>query len=179
MKKLYMILPLALILCFMVACQQGEEIAELEEFKAQAEVEEQNKEIVRNIVTAIDEGNPDKFREFMADDFMCYYIGAPEPMDADTSIQIIKSFYEAFPDNTHVIDEIIAEGDTVAVRLTQHATHKGEFEGIPATGNKVIIPAMHFITLVDGKIKEWWLLEENLGLMMQLGMELKPKEGEK
>jgi steroid delta-isomerase-like uncharacterized protein len=160
----------------MVGCQDKEAMAELEEFKAQAEVEEQNKSIVRDIVTAIDEGNPDKFLEFMADDFICYYIGAPEPMDAATSIQVIKSFYEAFPDNTHVIDEIIAEGDKVAVRFTQHATHEGDFEGIPATGNKVTIPAIHTITFVDGKIKEWWLLEENLGLMMQLGMELTPKK---
>ena len=46
MKNLYMILPLALILCFMVGCQDKEAIAELEAMKAQAEVEEQNKEIM-------------------------------------------------------------------------------------------------------------------------------------
>ena len=176
MKKFCMILSLVLVLCFVYGCQDKEAMAELEAMKAQATVEEQNKALVREIVTAIDEGNPDKFLEFMADDFVCYYIGAPKPMDAVTIIQVIKSFYEAFPDNTHVIDEIIAEGDKVAVRFTQHATHEGDFEGIPATGNKITIPAMHFIIFADSKIKEWWLLEENLGLMMQLGMELKPKE---
>ena len=46
MKKLRMILPLALILCFVVGCQDKEAMAELEEFKAQAVVEERNKEIV-------------------------------------------------------------------------------------------------------------------------------------
>ncbi len=46
MKKLCMILPLALILCFMVGCQNQEAMAELEEMKAQAEVEEQNKEVI-------------------------------------------------------------------------------------------------------------------------------------
>ena len=43
MKKLLMILPLAMILCFMVSCQDKESMAELEEFRAQAEVEEKNK----------------------------------------------------------------------------------------------------------------------------------------
>jgi len=43
MKNLYMILPTALILCFMVGCQDKEAMAELEKFKAQVEVEEQNK----------------------------------------------------------------------------------------------------------------------------------------
>ena len=45
-KKYLMTLPLALILCLMVGCQDKEAMAELEEFKAQAAVEEQNKEIV-------------------------------------------------------------------------------------------------------------------------------------
>jgi len=49
MKKLCMVLPLALILCFMVGCQDKETMAELEAMKAQAEVEEQNKEIVKRI----------------------------------------------------------------------------------------------------------------------------------
>ncbi len=50
MKKLLMILPLALILCFMVGCQDKEAMAELEEFRAQAKVEEQNKEISKSLL---------------------------------------------------------------------------------------------------------------------------------
>ena len=41
MKKLFMILPLALILCFTVGCQDKEAMAELEEYRAQAALEEQ------------------------------------------------------------------------------------------------------------------------------------------
>ena len=46
MKKLFMILPLVLVLCFAFGCQDKEATAELEEFKAQAALEEQNKELV-------------------------------------------------------------------------------------------------------------------------------------
>lgn len=103
----------------------------------------------------------------------------PEPIDADTAIQGIKAFYEAFPDFSHVIDEIIAEENKVAIRFTQHGTHTGEGIGIPATGKKVEYPAIRTITFVDGKIKGWLLLEDNLDMMTQLGTEMKPKEEEK
>ena len=35
------------------------------------------------------------------------------------------------------------------------------------------------VTIADGKIVEAWGIEDNLGMMMQLGFELEPKEGEK
>ena len=50
MKNYMIILPLALILCFMVGCQDKEAMAELEEFRAQAAVEEQNKELVTRLI---------------------------------------------------------------------------------------------------------------------------------
>jgi hypothetical protein len=53
MKNLSMILPLALILCFMVGCQDKAAMAELEEFKAQAAVEEQNKALVMRYFGAL------------------------------------------------------------------------------------------------------------------------------
>jgi len=127
-------------------------------------------------VTAIDEGNPERFREYVTDDFICQFIDTPEQLDIDTTILGIKGFYEAFPDLTHVEDEIIAEADKVAVRYTQHGTHTGDFDGIPATGKQVVFPAIHTITFVDGKAKEWRLLEDNFGLKQQLGMNLKPKD---
>ena len=78
-----------------------------------------------------------------------------------------------------MIEEVISDGDKVAVKLTQNGTHKAEYMGIPATGVKATLPAMHLITIVDGKIKESFAVEDYLGLYMQLGMELKPKEAEK
>ena len=77
-----------------------------------------------------------------------------------------------------MIEDVIAEGDKVAVKLTQNGTHKAEYEGIPATGIKATLPAMHLITIADGKIEQWFAVEDYLGLYMQLGMELKPKEDE-
>jgi murein DD-endopeptidase MepM/ murein hydrolase activator NlpD len=57
MKSFRMILLLALILCFMVSCQDKEAMAELEAMKAQAEIEEQNKEIIRRWIEEVNKEN--------------------------------------------------------------------------------------------------------------------------
>ena len=139
---------------------------------------EENKELVRRLYEQIDEGNLDRVKELMADDCVLHYVGMPEPLGSDSTIQLIREFFTAFPDYIHVIDDMIAAGDKVAVRLTFHATHKKEFEGIPATGNKVTYSGMHMITISEGKLQKMWVLEDILGLMQQLGMELKPKDVE-
>ena len=179
MKKLCMILPMTLIICFMVGCQDKEAMAELEEMKAQAEIEGKNKEIAKELFTAIDAGDFDRLNVLFADDFAVDAPGLPEPLRKDMLFQLIKTHYTAFPDWIHVIEDVIADGDKVAVKLTQNGTHKAEYEGIPATGVKATLPAMHLISIVNGKIKEWFAVEDYLGLYMQLGMELKPKEEKK
>ena len=73
MKKLYMILPLALILCFMVGCQDKEAMAELEEFRAKAALKEQNKELARKWLEAWNKGNFETFKELLAPDFVLYF----------------------------------------------------------------------------------------------------------
>jgi len=179
MKKLLCVIPLVILLCFTFACQNNAEKAELEKFRTQAKVEEQNKEIVRNFFAAIDKGNLDRIKELTADDFALYAPGLAEPWGVDSLLEDIKTFYTAFPDNTHMIDDIIAEGDKIAVRLTSSASQKEDYAGIPATSKKVAISAIHMMVITNGKINRFWALEDTLGFMNQLGMELKPKEVKK
>jgi predicted ester cyclase len=58
-------------------------------------------------------------------------------------------------------------------------THEGEYMGIPSTGNKINYTAMVKARFSEGKIVKAWGVGDILTLMQQLGMELKPKEGEK
>jgi len=74
MKKLFMILPLALILCVMVGCQDKAAMAELEAFKAQAAVEEQNKEIVKRYYELMDQRNPE-FLELLSEGYVAHFPG--------------------------------------------------------------------------------------------------------
>ncbi len=180
MKKLLMILPLALILCFMVGCQDKEAMAKLEAMKAQAEVEEQNKELALKMMEAWGKGDFVSYKELLAPDFVFYYpSNSTNPMSQEETIEIRKMLPKAFPDISWSIEELIATEDKVIIRFIERGTHEGEFMGIPATGNKYETSGISIRRIENGKIVEEREEFDVLGLMQQLGMELKPKEGEK
>jgi predicted ester cyclase len=70
-------------------------------------------------------------------------------------------------------------GDRIIAWLTVTGTHKGEFQGIQATGNKVEINGFDMFRIQDGEIVEEREEIDMLSLYQQLGMELKPKEAKK
>jgi predicted ester cyclase len=82
----------------------------------------------------------------------------------------------SLPDYNHTIEDVIAQGDKVVIRATNRGTHEGEFLGIPPTGKKVEYTGILIGRFVDGKLAEGWSEVNILGINMQLGMELKPKE---
>ncbi len=180
MKKLLIILPLALILCFMVGCQDKEAMAELEAMKAQAEVEEQNKELARKMMEAWGKGDFVSYKELLAPDFVFYFpSNSPNPMSPDELIEFAKMYRKAIADISWNMEELIASEDKVIIRFIEKGTHVGEFMGIPATGNKYETSGIGIIRIENGKIVEMREEFDMLGLYQQLGMELKPKEGEK
>jgi len=180
MKKLCMILPLALILCFMVGCQDKEAMAELEAMKVQAEVEEQNKELARAVWEGWDKGEFEAFKELLAPDYVNYYPSrSTRPISREEIIEIGKMQRKAFPDLAFSIEELIAIEDRVIVRIILSGTHEGEYQGIPATGNKIVGSGILIGRIENGKFVEDRAEFNMLGMLMQLGMELKPKEEEK
>ena len=180
MKKLCMILPLALILCFTVGCQDKEAMAELEAMKAQAEVKEQNKALVNRMYEAFSTGDFEAYKEVVAPEYVWYFPSrSTKPVSREETIEFVKMLRNAFPDITYSIEELIAVEDRVISRFIVRGTHEGEFEGIPATGNKIESGGIVMTRIENGKIVEDKEEVDLLGLMMQLGMELKPKEAEK
>jgi len=180
MKNLLIILPLALILCFVVGCQDKEAMAELEAMKAQAEVEEQNKELVTRLIEELNrKSNFEIWKELCAPEFAYYYPSeTTEPMSLEQIIAVFQILYQSFPDYSWNIHELIAKENRVIAWTNFTGTHEGEYQGIPATGNKVRLSIISIFEIKDGKCIESREEEDALGFMMQLGMELKPKEGE-
>jgi steroid delta-isomerase-like uncharacterized protein len=178
MRKLCMILPLALILCFMVGCQDKEAMAELDAMKAQAAIEEQNALLIRQFMEKMDEnaGLNDELLGLLADDFEWHMGGIPEPLNKEASEQFVAMLYSGFPDFSHTLEDMIAKGDKVAARCVARGTHEREFQGIPPTGNNIEYGSLELWKIEDGKISRLWIQSDMLGLMQQLGMELKPKE---
>lgn len=77
-------------------------------------------------------------------------------------------FRAAFPDMHDTIEDMLAEGDKVAVRVTVQGTHRGEFQGIAPTGRQISFAGFAIFRVVDGKIVENRALNDRQGLMQQL-----------
>ena len=75
----------------------------------------------------------------------------------------------AFPDDHHTIEDLIAEGDKVVVRLTHSGTHQGSFFGLAPTGKHISQTSIHIFRFANGKLVEAWANRDDLGLMQQLG----------
>jgi steroid delta-isomerase-like uncharacterized protein len=164
----------------MVGCQDKEAMAELEAMKAQAKVEEQNVELARKMFEAWGKGDMDAFGELLAPGYVYYYpSGTSKPISLEELRGMAKMFGDSFPDMSFSMEEIFAVEDKVVFRFIQRGTHTGDFMGIPATGNKFESSGILITRIADGKVVEQWEDFDMLGMMMQLGMELKPKEAEK
>ena len=115
------------------------------------------------------QGKLDVIDEIFADDYADHSFG-PQPADREQLKGFVAMFRAAFPDLKYDVQQVMAEGDRVATRDTVHATHTGEFMGIPATNKQVAVSAMHFMRFANGKIAEHWGITDVAGLMRQLGV---------
>jgi predicted ester cyclase len=80
----------------------------------------------------------------------------------------IREIEAGFPEYTLDVQEMIAEGDIVAVRGTVRGTHKGVYAGIPPTGRQLNLDVMVFYRVSDGRISKYWLQTDSKALMDQL-----------
>jgi steroid delta-isomerase-like uncharacterized protein len=80
----------------------------------------------------------------------------------------MRTVQSAFPDFTNTIDTLIAEGDSVAARLTYRGTHRGELFGIAATGRAIEYSGAAFFEIAGGQIASGWVLGDTTSLKRQL-----------
>ena len=88
--------------------------------------------------------------------------------------QFVTAAHTIFPDLTFTIENMVAEGNIVAVRWTMRSQHEGEGLGLPATDRPVTVVGANFFRIVDGKIEEDWVTLDTLRLVNDLGL-LEPK----
>lgn len=83
---------------------------------------------------------------------------------------LMESFMKAFPDLKFTVENIIADGDFVATRMTARATHQQKFMDLPATGKPITCSVMGLVRLANGLIAEHWNTMDELNLLQQLGL---------
>jgi steroid delta-isomerase-like uncharacterized protein len=123
---------------------------------------ERNKALIRAHYEATTNNfDPASIDEQVAEDFFDHAAGARlGPEGVKQHIQGLKS---VFPDLHVTIEDILAEGDRVAVRARWQGTHGADFRGIPASGKWVEFTGMVFWRVAEGKILERWASVDLLG----------------
>jgi predicted ester cyclase len=90
-------------------------------------------------------------------------------MGPDGLIDLIRTWRTAFADGHMEIDDLIVEGDTVAIRNTWYGTHGADFYGIPPSGNRVAVTSVGIDRVQGGLVTEGWGELDMVGMMQQLG----------
>jgi steroid delta-isomerase-like uncharacterized protein len=131
---------------------------------------EQNKALARRVnEDGLNQQNPTLVDELCAPNFVIHN-ASRTIQGLQAYKQFLSKFFTAFPDAHFTIEDLIAEGDTVAVRRTFRGTHTSRLMGIPATGRQVTISDMAILRVAGGKFVEAWNNADDLGLLQQLGV---------
>lgn len=119
---------------------------------------EENKKLIRDYFKAI--SGVDKTMEIM-DKFI-------SNKDFDLKNHII-AFEKAVPRYELIIDDLVAEGDKVAVRFRIKGKHLGEFFGQPGSGNDLDFPNMIIYQIKNRMVVDHWYMPDTYTMMQQMG----------
>ena len=119
---------------------------------------EENKAIARRVYEIVSSGDFGRAREIVDPDAPDNELLPHDPPAKliDTFVETFSEAREGFPDLGITIEDVMAEGDRVAARVTMRGTHRGEFQGIAPTGKRVEVKAMDMFRISNGKIVEHW-----------------------
>lgn len=129
-----------------------------------------NIEFVRDYTQRVfNEHNPELAAEFVTPDVKWHggTLGSIE--GSDNLIALLRSFIAALPDLNAQEQDVVADGDTVAVRFVVEATHEGELLGMAPTGRRVRWDAVDVYRVRDGKISEEWAADDLTAILNAVG----------
>jgi steroid delta-isomerase-like uncharacterized protein len=133
---------------------------------------ELNKNAVRRLVEEVwNKGNLSIAEEVIAPNCAHHDPSTPDLGQGPEGEKKRATLYRtAFPDIRLMIEDIIAEGETVMARWSCRGTHKGDLRGIAPTGKQITISGVSIARFANGKIVEGWVNWDTLGFMQQLGV---------
>ena len=130
---------------------------------------EANKALVRRFIAEIFvRGRPEAVDELLADDFVSHTWRSTGDGRGDLK-RAMERLSTVLADSRFTVEDLIAEGDRVAVRVTAQATQVGEFMGLAPSGRSYSIGEIHIFRIRDGQVVEHWHQYDQLGMLRQLG----------
>ena len=133
----------------------------------------------RLVEESFNNGNLAIIDQFVAPDLVDHDPALPAQLRAlrgpDVVKRTVQMYRAAFPDVKITVDDVIADGDRVAIRWHAEGTHRGQLEGMAPTAARVTVTGIFIDQWKEGQVVESWGQWDNLGLARQLGAA--PPEG--
>lgn len=127
-----------------------------------------DKALTRQFFERISAGDLSAVNELVSDDFVEHeQVPSLAPGKAGVR-QLFEMFHSAFDKAGVEVDDMIAEGDKVFVLARMTGTQRGEFMGIPATGNAIDVRICDYFRIDRGALVEHWGVMDAAGMMQQL-----------
>jgi steroid delta-isomerase-like uncharacterized protein len=131
----------------------------------------ENKSLARRAMDELwTKGNLAAVEQLYSENCVFHDLGNPEDIRGRGGIkQFAQMFRTAFPDLQCNLEEIIAEGDKVALRWVSRGTHKGDLMGTAPTGKRVTFRGIQMQRILNGKIEEEWAGFNTVGALQEIG----------
>ena len=127
---------------------------------------EANKQLVRRLYTDyLNPGRLDRLDEVVSPEFR----GAGEQRGPAAFAAPVAGLRSALPDLAYTIEDVVGDGDRVAVRWTLRGTHTGPFRGFAPTGKPIANTGFAMFQLAEGKIVRSWIETDRLGFLQTIG----------
>ncbi|MFD1213365.1 ester cyclase [Arthrobacter sp. GCM10027362] len=130
---------------------------------------EQNKQVARRFNEAFNAGDVEAMAGIVAADFVDHPSGPGQDSGREELFEAMRMYHAAFPDLRSTVENLVAEGDRVALHGVASGTNTGELMGMPATGKKATFSYIDIYRIADGRIAEIWHVEDVVGMLRQLG----------
>jgi predicted ester cyclase len=146
----------------------------LPEGRSEAIVTRKNKELIRQVEEAWNDGNLDALDDFFAPNAVSHAAVPRLPRGLSGWKQAHRQMLAAVPDRKVIIEDMIAEGDRVVVRARLTGTNLGglPWAGVSPNGNRIDMEYITIYRIEGGKIVECWALNDMMTLIGQIGADL-------
>lgn len=130
-----------------------------------------NIQLVTELVELWNTRDPERIAARYSNDCRVLDVAIAQPLVGREAVQhMFAAYYRAFPDLRLVLDDIIAEGDRVALFWTAHGTHQGTILHIPPSGHRVSAKGVNRLVLRDGLVCETTTIWDVAGMLRGIGL---------
>jgi predicted ester cyclase len=126
------------------------------------------KQLVTELLDAMNSRQLDRIHGLVTDDFIDHGSPVALPPGPDGYISIL-TFVTTVLQVRYEVDDIICDGDTVAMRATAHGVNAVSPQGVAVTGRPFAMKTAHFFRCRDGRLCEHWGIRDELDVLYQVG----------